>query len=349
MFNIFGTSRLIGVDLGSKSLKLIEISKYKDSYILENYIIIEIQTEARIGSILETSQLFTETLGKIIEENIKGWKTKDIFFVAPILYTFSTYFSLPYMPINSLKEAVKYEARKYLPTSEVDFYTEFRNTEYQIIEEHITNRWFIFFTALPTNFVEKLKKVAILSKLNFKGVDIEYFSYEGLFKKQRGSILIVNVGYGYSYWVILNEGKTVLGQKMKFNLKNMITSLANVLNIDTTEAEKFFINKGFKILPGEENLEALYSSFITSLTSEIQKAVDFYKENFDKKIERIYLTGGISLLDNLLEAMSTKIQAIPLLILNPEDFIYISDNLKNRINLPTLSTVIGSCLNFFLR
>ena len=335
--------------MGSKSLKLVEVSKYKDSFILENYIIIELQTENKLGGILETSQLFTETLGKIIEDNTKDWRSKNILFVAPILYTFSTYFSMPYMPLRSLKEAVKYEVRKHIPTSETDFQSEFRNTEYQTLEEGVKNKWFIFYAALPTNFVEKLKKAASIARLNFKGVDIEYFSYEGIFKKQKGSILVVNIGYSYSYSVIIEDGKTVFAQKMKFTLKNLIQTLANVLNVDIIEAENFFVNKGFKILPEEENLETLYSSLITSLVSEIQKATDFYKENFGKRVDKVYLSGGISLVDNILEFVSSKFQIAPILILNPADFIYISENLKNKIKLPLLSTAISSCINFLLR
>lgn len=349
MLNIFGAKKVIGIDLGSKNLKIVEVSKYKDTFVLDNYIIIEIQAENRLGSILETSQIFVETLGRLIGDSIKGFKSKEVIFVSPILYSFSTYFSLPHMPLNTLKNAVRYESKKYLPLEETEFYIEYRNLEYRSLIEGQSERWFIFFTALPLNFVEKLQRASKIAKLKYLGVDIEYFSHESFFKNSKNIVLLVNIGYSYSYFAIIWEGKVLLAQKMKFNLKEVVRSLANILNVNIEEAENFFINKGFKILPEEEDLKILFNSLIESLVGEINRVVGFLKENFDKKIDKIYFTGGIALADNFLDFLASKLQNIPIFIFNPSDFILIGEGIQNKENLPVLSTAIGSCLNFLLR
>lgn len=349
MLNIFGLKRIIGIDLGSKNLKIVEVSKYKDTFILDNYIIIGMQTENRLGNILETSQIFVETLGKLIGDNIKGFKSREVVFVPPILYSFSTYFSLPHLPVNTLKNAIRYESRKFLPIEESEFYIEYRYLEYKSFVEGGSEKWLIFFSALPRNFVDKLQKASKIAKLKYLSTDIEYFSHEGFFRNSKEINLLINIGYGYSYWAIIWNGKISLAQKLKFNLKEIIQSLSNILNISMEEAENFFINKGFKIFPEEEDLKMLFNSLIESLISEINKVINFLKENFDKKIDKIYFTGGITLADNFLDFLVSKFQSIPVFILNPIDFIKIDETLQNKQNLPVLSTAIGSCLNFLLR
>lgn len=347
MFNIFGSQKLVGIDLGTKALKLVEVGKYKDSLILNNYIIIELESESRLSGFIETSQMFVETLGKLLADAFKNFRTKQAIFIASAPYSFATYFSLPYIPLNSLKNAVRYEAKKYLPTTEEDYHFEWRNLEFRDLQKNTSN-WFIFLSATPLNLIEKFKKISNIAKIKYQGTEIEYFTFEGYFKNRKGINLIVNVGYGYSYAVIIWEGKTIFSSKLRFSLKQIIQNLANILNVDLEEAERIFLNKGFKTLPEEEDLASLYNSLISSLVAEIEKIVIFLKETFDKKIEEIYFTGGITLANYFLELFSSKYQNIPIKILNPLDFIYVNEGIKNQEKLPLLTSAIGSCINFLL-
>lgn len=347
MFNILGSQKLIGIDLGTKSLKLVEVGKYKDSLILRNYIIVEIEAESKLAGFIETSQMFVETLGKLLADTLKNFRTNQTIFIASAPYAFAVYFPLPYIPLNSLKNAVRYEAKKYLPTTEEDYYFEWRNLEFQDIQKNTPN-WFIFLSAVPLNLIEKFKKISDIARLKYQKTDIEYFTFEGYFKNRQGMNLVVNIGYGYSYAVVIWDGKTIFSSKLKFSLRQIIQNLASILQVDFEEAEKFFLNKGFKLLPEEEDLAVLYNSLISSLIAELEKIIIFLKETFDKNIDEIYFTGGITRADYFLELFSSKYQAIPIKILNPADFLYVDEKIKNQEKLPLLTTAIGSCINYLL-
>lgn len=347
MFSILSSQKIIGIDLGSKVVKLVEIGKYKDSLILKNYIIIELESESRLAG-LETSQIFVETLGKLLGENLRNFKTRQVIFIASAPYTFSTYFSLPHIPISSLKNAIKYEAKKYLPTSEEDFYLEWRNLEFQDIQKNMTTSWFIFLSALPLNLIEKFKRISEVAKLKYRKTDIEYFTLEGYFKNRKGINLVVNVGYSYSYAVIILDGKTVFSSKLRFSIKHIIQNLANILNVDYEEAERFYLDRGFKALPEEEDLSSLYNSLISTLIFELDKIMVFLKEVLDKNIGELYFTGGITLANYFLELFASKYQTMPIKVLNPSDFIYVDESIKNQEKLPLLTTAIGGCINFLL-
>ncbi|MCS7184228.1 MAG: pilus assembly protein PilM, partial [Patescibacteria group bacterium] len=143
MFNIFKSKKVLGIDLGSRDIKIVEVEKYKNSFILNNYIIIELEGGEKISSLLETSQIYEEHLAKIIENGLKEFKPREVVYSVPSLYYFYTNFSLPYIPVNALKNAVNFEYRKYLPVSYEKFQIEWRNVKYSPFNLEGQDKWFI--------------------------------------------------------------------------------------------------------------------------------------------------------------------------------------------------------------
>ena len=314
---------------------------------LLNYIIIEFKFETQIAHILQTSQIFEENLGKILEEASKEFKTKNVVFSIPSSYVFTGYFSLPHVPISTLKQAVFYEYIKYLPTSEKDYYVDWRNLLLQPIGIETVPKWFIFFSATPVNFIEKLKNVSKIAKLDFKAAEVEFYGLENLFKNINDDILIVDIGFGYSYTTLILENKVVFIQKLKISTKSIIETIKSLLDISDEEAENFLIKKGFNLMPEEEELKNNLEEILNSLSLEINKTKNNLEERFNIKIKGIYFVGGLTLVPGFLEKISEKIPAIPVNVFNPLDFINVDKSLKNLQIGPALTSSLGVCLKYF--
>ncbi len=347
MLSLFRGNRVLGIDLGTKNIKIVEVEKFKNSLMILDYIIINFKSESQIGSILQTSQIFEENLGKILEEAVKEFKTKDVVFSIPGVYVLSTYFSLPHIPLASLKKAIYYEYKKYLPTSEKDYYIDWRNILLQPMGIETTPKWFIFFAAVPVNFIEKLKNVSKIARLNFKAAEVEFYGLENLFTNLNDNIIIVDLGYGYSSLIFIKENKVVFTQKLQKNIRTIIESLKALLQVNDEEAENFFIKKGFKLMPEEENVKKNLEDIINNLALEINKIKDNIEEKFNTKVQAIYFTGGLSLADGFLEIIGPKIPTLPSLIFNPLDIINVDKSIKNLKNGPLLTNALGVCLKYF--
>jgi Tfp pilus assembly PilM family ATPase len=349
MFNIFGSKKILGVDLGSKNIKIAEIEKYKNSFILTNYIIIELEGGERISSLLETSQIYEENLSKILENGFKEFKIKDVVYSVSIFYYFYTNFSLPYIPPNALKNAINFEYRKYIPVGYEKFQIEWRNIKHSPFNLEGQDKWLIFFTAIPESYLNKIKNISQLAKVRFQKAYPEFLTLEPFFKENKENIILIDIGYSYSYAVLIKENQVINAKKFNLTTKNIIDTLMNLLSVGHQEAEDFFIKKGFQIAPEELDLKKALGEIIDNFSSQVLSLKESWEATFGTKISLIYLTGGLSLAKGLLDVVSTKIPNISFAIFNPlEKNIIPGDNIQNRLNGSVLVQAMGSCLKFFL-
>jgi Tfp pilus assembly PilM family ATPase len=348
MFNIFGSKKIIGIDLGSKNIKIVELEKYKKSFILNNYIIIEIEGGEKISNVLETSQIYEETLANILENGLKEFKTKEAVVSIPALYYFYTNFSLPYLPFNVLKNAINFESRKYIPASYEKFQLDWRNIKYSPFNLSNQDKWFIFLTALPESYLNKVKNIAQLTKIKFQKAYPEFFALEPFFKDNKENIILIDVGYSYAYAVFIKENQIIYAQKIKLTIKNIIDTLSKLFSINYQEAENIFIKKGFNILPEEIDLKKTFEEIVNNFSEEILKIKENWENTFNTKINLIYLQGGLSLANGLIDKLSSKIVNASVVIFNPleKNLVLVSDKIKSKTKGSILVQALGSSMKF---
>jgi type IV pilus assembly protein PilM len=347
IFDIFRGKTLLGIDLGSRNIKIVETEKAGNKLKLLNYIIISLEQGEKLTQILETSQVFEENLGKILEAGVKEFKTKDAIYIIPSPYLFSTYFSLPYLPLNTLKNAVNYEARKYMPASIEEYTIEWRNNKFIPRLEEATERWFIFFTATPKYFLEKLKNISLIAGLDFKGAETEYFAIENFFKNIPGNRVYVDLGYSYSNLIFISNSIVTYSQKLKVNARFLIESLSHLLKIGLNEAEEYILKRGFHIPPEEEEVKNIIDSILDDFSKELSQSCEEINEKFNCRIEHVYLAGGMSLYEGFLDAFLEKFKEVPVSIFDPFQYIIIDKRVKNLGLGPILINAIGGCFKYF--
>ena len=115
-------SRVLGVDLGSASLKIVQLKKEKERIVLETYG--EIATgpyaNVQVGKsvhLLDTKVV--EMIGDLMKES--GATTKNSVAAIPLRSSFVKVISMPLISEEEIRGAMPYEVRKYIPvpTSEV--------------------------------------------------------------------------------------------------------------------------------------------------------------------------------------------------------------------------------------
>lgn len=350
MFNLFGSNKVCGIDLGSKDIKIVEVEKYRNSFILNNYTIIEIESLKGLSYFLDTSQIFEETLAEILENGLKDFKTKRIVFSVPVGYYIYTNFSLPFIPLNSLENAIKFEYRKYIPVSQENFQIEWRNFKYSVSNISSQDKWFIFFTAIPESYILKIKNVCNLIRAKFLKVIPEVFTLEGFFNKNSDLIAIVDIGYTSSYITLIKEGKVIHSQKILISTKNIIDTFQNMMGMDHESSERIFKQKGFNILPEEYELKKAIDEIIKDLSYQILRVKNNWENFFGLKIETIYFTGSLTMATGFLNKISESLKEVEIKLFNPleENIKVNSENIKNINKGPSLVQAIGSCIKFFL-
>ena len=139
----------LGIDVGTSSLKVVELSAWGDRIHLKNYG--EIRASVVYGkpyrsfernTLLLASKDIARAVKAIISES--KMQTKQAIISIPDFSTFFTSFDLPPMTKGELPEAIEFEARKHIPIplSEVTF-------DWQIIDRRFGyNYYFSYFSCI---------------------------------------------------------------------------------------------------------------------------------------------------------------------------------------------------------
>src|SRR3989344_467759 len=120
MFNLFGEKGKLGIDIGTASIKIVELQKKGQRFELSNYGLFELKSSVTDSSATAGRgilKLPDEEIMWGIKEVIKkgGMKSKDVVASIPSFSTFSTIIEMPYLSEQDLAKALPYEAKKHIP------------------------------------------------------------------------------------------------------------------------------------------------------------------------------------------------------------------------------------------
>ncbi len=175
--NIF-PRKIVGVDIGTASIKVVEISSWGKIKKLKNYgevksalISKEPLLNGKISNTIIPVDLVSLAIKEILDE--AGIKTKTAIFAVPDFYTFCTSFDIPPMPEKEIPGAIIYNASQYitLPISEVTL-------DWRIISNYqigSNSPIKVFIVAIPNQVISDYKIIAKNAGLELIALEAEVF------------------------------------------------------------------------------------------------------------------------------------------------------------------------------
>ncbi len=311
---------MLGIDIGTSVIKLVELSCLKGKQKLENYGELAVlnlyekpfRTLEKNTLLLSTQEIARAIKAILQEANIK---TKEANFTIPDFSTFFTSFELPAMTKEEIPQAVQYTARRHvpLPLSEVTL-------DWQIIprkepEVKGSAKSQIILVSVPNHIVDQYKEIAVLSNLNLLALEAEAFSLARAAIKdddKKKVIVLVDIGARSTSVSVIDNA--ILKSSYSFDVSgNEFTALiAKSLDIDYKEAESFKKKHGLVPLPQEAvNMEKEIGKILTPFTdlilSEVEKISQQFYRSENKRIEKIILAGGSALLPGFKDCFTDRL------------------------------------------
>ena len=350
----------LGVDIGTTSLKIVELSQSKEIRKLENYGEIPVEGielsasknnfEARKSSpfFASSTKRISKAISVLIEE--AGFSTKKAVFSIPDFSTFFTSFELPPMKEKEIPEAVKFKAVKYipLPLSEMKI-------DWAIIEgkpskkknffggEIPGTKLKILLVTVPNDVILKYQEIAKMAGLELLFLEAEVFSLvRSLIRKDKGVIMLVDIGGRSTTCTVIENGVLQSSHSFDISGNEFTYAISRSLKIDYNEAER--LKREIGIRKGTREEEVLYP-LIDLILREIKRLSSQFSQSGDKEISKIILAGGGALTPGLGEYFSEQLRvktivANPFLnIIHPSPLREILKNMG-----PSYSIAIGSAL-----
>lgn len=272
---IFSLSN-VGIDIGSKIIKVILFKKGRYKY----YSLLTPEGCVNKGRIVNVEKL-SDNLGKFLRKNrISG----QLCFVLTCSDIIIREISLPKMDELELKNAVKFEASKYIPVLSNDYIV-----DYRLLNE-IDNKLKVLLVACPKVIVDGYISLAAKLKMKIKAIDIfpnsvikaiNFFKYSS-----DVPIAVIDLGHSSTKVLIVEKGIYGFYREIPFGSQNVLLLLANKYDIDLNTADKGILEGNYEVMHMD--------GFFESLLLEIDTVFNYYYTHFRKEISCIYLSGGFS-------------------------------------------------------
>jgi type IV pilus assembly protein PilM len=279
----------LGIDIGASTVKLVELEKDENRYILKNYGIYPLKIYSKqLG--LEVNRFANEEIAEIIRRIIKESKieAKETFFSIPVYSSFSTLIDFPAMPKKELASAVAFEAKKYVPVPIADV------TLGWAVVNPLNNQMTdtqVLLVAVLKEAVNSFSQIAKLSGLKLSSLEVETFSLSrSLVGNDKSGIVLIDSGARSSNISIIDGGDIRVIYNFEVGGMRLTSEIAQHQSISQDEAEKVKIEKWFQ-QPDDFAKNAL-GNFLSSVIGKVRTITDSYQKKYNRKLEKCILAGG---------------------------------------------------------
>lgn len=321
----FGKKSFLGIDIGSSSIKIVELKISGGKPYLSNY------AWMKIDDFLDGSDIMSansdEVLSQAIKRSIKegGFKTNRASVSIPSFGGLITLIEFPKVSEAELEQAIRFEAHKYIPTSldEVVFSWDVvgkssNGKKVLIRKEEETGesgkegendqevgsreRMQVLLVAAPKNKVARYEQIVNKAGLKLDGIEIESFSLvRSLIGNDPGNFLIVDIGFRVCNIVLVEKGIIKMSRNIDAGGRDVTKTIARSVQVDEDRAEKMKI--GGKTLFGKDSNLAF--PILDVVFNEVNRVIDsYYGKGNKSKIDSIVLSGGTANMAGLSEHFS---------------------------------------------
>lgn len=304
----------VGIDVGSSSVKLVQLKEQKGTYHLVNVGILPLSAEAIVDNTLMDSSSIAEAIKNLVKSlNVKANEAAcSISGNAVIIRKIV----LPAMTSEELEEQIQWEAEQYIPFDINDV-----NIDFQILnqDEHDPSRMSVLLVASKKDIVNDYIAVFNETGLRLAVVDVDSFTVQNAFEINYDTfpeevIALVNIGANIMNLNIVKGGASLFTRDVQLGGSIYTDEIQKQFGVSSEEAESIKISGN---CPDPGRLQDIVTRLNETLALEMRRSLDFYNSTASEgKIGKVYLSGGASKTVMLAEAVSQRL-GVPVEILNP--------------------------------
>lgn len=309
---------VLGVDIGSSAIKVVQLRNDKGVAVLETYgeIALGPFAEKEVGQATNLSpQKMAEALKTLLKEaNITA---QSCGISVPFASSLVKLIEVPALDIKKLETVVPIEARKYIPVpiSEVQLdYFVVPETEQKLflgakdideMENQQLKNKMVLIVAMHNETLRKQTETIKLAGLDPKFYEIEVFSnIRATVAHSLAPVAIIDLGASTSKLYLVELGIVLASHVIPLGSQDITRSLAKGTHISITKAEE--IKRQAGILTGVTNNDAARVSHAATLTmeqifAEARRVISGFQKKYNKVVTKVILTGGGATLKGLSE------------------------------------------------
>jgi type IV pilus assembly protein PilM len=331
-------NQLIGLDIGSHAIKIVEIEDTKKGRILKNFGIIGLPQDAIVEGAIKEMEIVSSAI-KTLYKNLKI-KNKNVVTSISGYSVIVKKISIQKRGEAELDASIQDEAEQYIPFDINDV-----NLDYEILtlpgEEETAKKgegdkgerglMDVMLVAAKKDIVEDYVSLLHLTGLNPAILDVDAFALQNAFELSAenisGCYALVNVGAEELGINAIKNGVSIFTRDSSYGGYQINEAIMSKFDVSYEEAEKMKLG-GTKIDHKDKgSLEEVFASVISGWVNEIKRALDFLATTYpDETIEKIVISGGSCRFPGFQKYLELETE-IPVIELNPFSNLQVNDKM----------------------
>lgn len=333
---------MIGIDIGTKSIKVIELAQNGSSWVLKSSGAVgyagvspdKAQTDEELSVV-------ADVLKKIISQI--GITSKDINLSLPESLVFTRVIKFPLLSDEEVSAAVKWEAEQYIPIPVSEAVI-----QYSIINRNeATSQTSVLLVAAPKAVVEKYVKLVRIAGLTPVSAETELTAMARSLSPDKGVSLLLDLGSSATDMSIIKDMQVVFTRSIPVAGEAFTRAVSQGLNISAQQAEEYKKTYGLSSSQLEGKVKQALEPIFRMVIDEIKKAIHFYQsEEKGDTPSSVIITGGASTMPEIVPYLTENL-GIETIVGSP--FAKLNIDAENMKSLAPYASIYAAAVGLAMR
>ncbi len=307
---------IIGLDIGTHSIKLVEIGRQKTEALL----LAAGSTPTPPKALSSTAPEDIEGIASVVKKLWKdtGAKTKNVNIALPESQVFTRVIDVPELSPRELTSAIKWEAEQYIPMPLDQVTVDF--TILRSAKETGTNKMEVLLVASPKTLVEKYVTILEYADLIPVAVETEIIAASRALIRMAGTVrtvMIVSLGAQTTDLAIARNGILAFTRSISAGGEALSRAVAQSFGFEISQAEEFKKTYGLEKDKLEGKILSAVKPIMDTIIAEVKRATAFYQEKYkDEQVGVVILSGGTAKVPGMVVYMAETL-GLEVQIANP--------------------------------
>lgn len=345
----------LGIDIGSSSIKVVQLQKKGDKAILETYGELSLGPYGEV-SIGQSTNLSTEKIiqavNDLLTEKEVAITTKVCGLAIPFKASLLSIIEMPALSQKELASMVPIEARKYIPVPISDVSIDWSIVprlevdDNEIKGDKKMKTVSILLVAIHNNIINQYKEVVSKTGLEAKFFEIEVFSsMRAILEGVQGPVMIFDMGASTTKLYMVERGLIQYSHTINRGSQDITANIARLLNVSIEEAEIIKRSVGMgKTVDGVDLSESI-SMVAENIFSEANRFLFEFQKKHNQNIKSLFLIGGGSALKGFRDLATANFK-VEIISGNPFEKVEVPAFLENILKEtgPEFTVAVGAAL-----
>lgn len=336
---------LVGLSIGSSSIKLIELKKSGNSWKLLHFGIVQLPEDVIVNREVMNQIAVVESIKTLVSQ--LKLKTTAVCTSLSGTSLIIKRMTLDVTNVKELQDQVFWEAEQYLPFEASEVVMDF-----QMLSRSKDNKTDVILVAIKKAVLDSYMGCIEEAGLKPKIVDVDFFALQNIFEatcpvNPSEAVAIVDIGACASKFVIVHAGIPIFTKDTALGGRNLTAEIQKHLQLSYTDAEALKVSGQGGDTPQE--ISDLMQVMSENIGLEIKKTFDFYNASSSgAPITYILLSGGCAKIPNLSKAVE-EIAGLPTQLMNPFNLISYDPTIFTQEYLTSIGPIASVPLGLALR